>query len=35
MVKSRKATYEERLEIAQYHEISIRALAEWFKVSYT
>lgn len=37
MVKSRKTTYEERLEIARYHEaheISITALSERFKVSY-
>lgn len=37
MTKSRKTTYEERLEIAQYHEahdISIRELSELFEVSY-
>lgn len=37
MVKSRKTTYEERLEIARYHEghdISITALSERFKVAY-
>ena len=37
MTKSRKTTYEERLEIAQYHEaheISIRELSEQFNVSY-
>jgi len=37
MTKSRKTTYEDRLEIAQYHEsndISIRELSELFEVSY-
>jgi len=37
MTKSRKTTYEERLKMAQYHElneISIRALSELFEVSY-
>src|SRR5699024_2529963 len=37
MTKSRKTTYEERLEIARYHdthEISIAELLERFKVSY-
>ncbi len=37
MTKSRKTTYEERLEIVEYHEthdISIRALSERFNVSY-
>ncbi|MHC0552425.1 transposase [Salinicoccus sp. CNSTN-B1] len=37
MTKSRKPTYEERLEIAQYHathDVSIRELSERFDVSY-
>ena len=37
MTKSRKTTYEERLEIVHYHEandISIRELSELFDVSY-
>ncbi|MHC0552021.1 helix-turn-helix domain-containing protein [Salinicoccus sp. CNSTN-B1] len=37
MMKSRKTTYEERLQIVQYHEtheISIRELSELFEVSY-
>ncbi|GAB6992954.1 transposase [Salinicoccus sesuvii] len=37
MTKSKKTTYEERLEIAQYHaahDVSIRELSERFNVSY-
>jgi transposase len=38
MTKNRQTTYEERLEIAQYHEVhdvSIRELSELFNVSYS
>ncbi|WP_052255185.1 helix-turn-helix domain-containing protein [Salinicoccus sp. YB14-2] len=38
MTKSRKTTYEERLEIAQYHEthdVSIRELTELYDISYS